>query len=432
MKLKTDWLDRTRHLSPYLLSAVEQGLWSAMNVGVGLLLIRLAPPAQYGAYAFWANVGFVLASFQNALTVTHLLVLPPGQENEARRKIEGLMLGVTGVFLTATALCVLVMALSLRRAVNPLGLPVAALFVPAFLLQQFVRSLAFSRGKPAVAAWQTGVVLLLGLTLLGVGAALRPLSAGWMLGLLGTAYGIVALGGLALAAKGLKLPSWRGLAAYGDYARQSAWIFLGVSTTELLSRFYAFVTAGWYGPVALATLSATQLTLRPIPLLATAWSMAGRSDLARRREAGNWSGFVRVVLVALALGLAAAVAWTALIYEGWGLISRHVFGGKYADAGWMALLWGASSALSFGQVAVSVALQTLRAFKPLALANTIASLVAGVAIVVTIRIWGAAGAIIGTIAGQGVEFAVMSLLLVVHLQAARAAPREEPRPATRC
>ena len=394
-----------------------------MNVGVGLLLIRLAPPAQYGAYAFWANVGFVLASVQNALTVTHLLVLPPVGETATRRRVEGLMLGVTAVFLVVTALGVLVSAEAFRRAVNPLGVPAAALFVPAFLLQQFARSLAFSRGRPAVAAWQTGAVLVLGLTLLGLAATRAgALSADWMLGLLGTAYGLVGAGGLALAARGLELPSWQGLAAYGAYARQSGWIFLGVSTTELLARFYAFVTAGFYGPAALATLSATQLTLRPIPLLATAWSMAGRSDLARRREAGNWTGFVRVVLTALALGLAAAVVWTGIVYEGWSLISRQVFGGKYADAGWMALLWGCSSAFSFGQVAVSVGLQTLRAFKPLALANTVASLVAGIAIVVAIRFWGAAGAIIGTIAGQGVEFTVMSLLLVMHLQRAKAAP----------
>ncbi|MHB8286426.1 MAG: lipopolysaccharide biosynthesis protein [Caulobacteraceae bacterium] len=421
------WRQRTQRLSPYLLSALEQGLWSAMNVGVGLLLIRLAAPVQYGAYAFWANIGFVLASFQNALTVTHLLVLPPGGDAAARRRVEGLMLGITGLFLAATALCVLVLAVALRRAVNPLGAPAAALFVPAFLLQQFARSLAFSRGRPAVAAWQTGAVLALGLALLAIAATHAvPLSADWMLGLLGAAYGVVGAGGLALAARGLELPSWRGLAAYGAYARQSTWIFLGVSTTELLARFYAFVTAGFYGPAALATLSASQLTLRPIPLLATAWSMAGRSDLARRREAGNWSGFVRVVLTALALGLVAAVVWTGLVYEGWGLISRYVFGGKYADAGWMALLWGCSSAFSFGQVAVSVGLQTLRAFKPLALANTIASLVAGVAIVVAIRFWGAAGAIIGTIAGQGVEFAVMSLLLAAHLRTAQSLPAEDP------
>jgi len=69
----------------YLISVVEQALWSVLNLGVNLLLIRLAAPAEYGAFAFWANVGFVLTSIQNALTVCHLQVLAPGDPLEAPR-----------------------------------------------------------------------------------------------------------------------------------------------------------------------------------------------------------------------------------------------------------------------------------------------------------------------------------------------------------
>ena len=131
------WRRRTRQLSPYLLSGVEQALWSVMNVGVGLLLIRLAAPAQYGAFVFWSNAAFVLSSFQNALTVTHLLVLPPGRDQQAgRQDVERLMLGVTLVFLAVVAVAVLGLTAALRRAGDPIGVTAAALFIPAFLLQQ--------------------------------------------------------------------------------------------------------------------------------------------------------------------------------------------------------------------------------------------------------------------------------------------------------
>ena len=417
------WLARTRRLSPYLVSGIEQALWSIMNVGVGLLLIRLAAPTQYGAYVFWSNCAFVLSSLQNALTVTHLLVLPPGGNETAERKtVERLMLGVTVIFLAIVALALGAGVVALRRASNPIGAMAAALFVPAFLLQQYVRALAFSRARPGVAASQTGLVLVLGVLFLSLAAVwVRPLTAEAILGALGSAYGIVGVGGLIRATPGLTFPSWSELGRYGGYVRDSAWIFLGVSSTELLARFYAFVVAGWYGPAALAVISATQLTLRPVPLLATSWSMVGRSDLARRREAGDWRGFVRMILIALTLGVLAAAAWTGAVRQGWGFISSHVFGGKYAGAGWLVLLWGLSSGLSFCQVVVGVALQTLKAFKPLAVANTVASLTAAAAILIWMRAWPAGGAVAGTAAGQAVEFAVMGTLLVVFVRARRRA-----------
>ena len=65
----------------------------------------------------------------------------------------------------------------------------------------------------------------------------------------------------------------------------------------------------------------------------------------------------------------------------------------------------------------------LRAFKPLALANTAASLVAATAILMIMRGMGPAGAIIGTAAGQFLELAAMSLILVSVTAARRRAAR---------
>ncbi len=427
----TGWRERTRRLSPYLLAGLEQALWSVMNVGVGLLLIRLATPTQYGAFVFWSNCAFVLSSLQNALTVTHPLVLPPGDGQEgARRAVERLMFGVTLLFLLVVAASVFALVSALHRHDDAIAVRAAALFIPAFLLQQYVRALAFSRGQPGVAAVQTGLVLALAVVLLTSAALrVRPLTAEWMLAPMGAAYGVVGIGGLVRACPDLSFPTWAELRRYGAYARDSAWIFLGVSSTELLARFYAFVVTGWYGPAALAALSATQLTLRPVPLLATSWSMVGRSDLSRRREAGDWSGFAKVVALALALGAVIAAAWTGVIFSGWSFIASRVFGGKYAGARWMVLLWGISSAISFGQVTVGVALQTLRAFKPLAVVNTIASLCAAAAILVWLRAWPQGGAIAGTAAGQMVELVVMTGLLVVFVRGRRTG-RSGPTPDT--
>jgi len=139
----------------------------------------------------------------------------------------------------------------------------------AFLGQQYVRSLAFSRGRPAVTAVQTGLVLAAAMVLLTLGQILYPpMSANMILTLMAIAYGAVVGG---------------------------------------------YVTAT-HSSAALAALTATQLLLRPIPPLAASWSMVARSDLVRRREAHDWSGFSLLIAITLAGGAAVAALWTGIIF----------------------------------------------------------------------------------------------------------------------
>jgi O-antigen/teichoic acid export membrane protein len=301
------------------------------------------------------------------------------------------------------------------------ALSAAALFLPAYLLQQYLRTLNFSRGKAVAAMIQTGLVLGLATLFLGAAVALRPqLHANSVLLCLAAAYGLVGAGG-AVGACGpqLKGAGRMDLRAYGAFALQSGWVFLGVSTTELLARFYTFIVAAWYGPRQLAILAATNLLMRPLPLLATSWGMVARPDMARHREARRWSAIQGMVIVALIGGAAFAAVWTGLVTWAWPTLADHLFSGKYRAFSWMVALWGLGAALNFGQVVLNTALQVLRAFKVLALANAAASLMAALAIVVIMSRFGYAGAIAGTAAGQLLELAIMAVLLATCLREAR-------------
>ena len=402
----------------YLSSAIEQALWSLLNLGVNLVLIRLTAPEQYGAFALWANTAFVISGLQSALTLIHLQVEHGDGFHEPRLSLERLMHKITQLFLAASALGVLAAALVMKAHGNPIGAPAAALFVPAFLAQQYVRALAFSRDRPTTAAVQTGMVLLLATVLLTAGQFLfKPMSANLILTLMGLAYALVAAGGYLTATRGQGTIPWNQIGRFAAYARQSGWVFLGVTTTELLARFYAFAVVAAHGPAALAALAATQLLLRPIPLLAASWSMVARSDLVRRREAGDWRGFSLLIAVTLAGGAVVATVWTSLVHLAWRPLAGLVFHGKYADDGWMVLLWGLSALINFCQIAIGIGLQVLKAFRVLALANTVASVVAVGAILIAMAVCGAGGAILGTVIGQGLELAVMSVLLVGGVRA---------------
>jgi O-antigen/teichoic acid export membrane protein len=406
----------------YTAAVVEQGLWSLLNLGVNLGVARFVSPEGYGAFVFWANLGFVLSSLQAALTICHLQVLAPGDGMAPHRlATERLMHGVTAIFLVAVGVAVLI---GERLWGGLFAMSAACIFLPSYLFQQYLRSLYFSRGKPWIAAAQTGSVLVLAAAFLGFAVAQRrALEANVALLCLASAYGLVGVFGAIAACRrqlpGLRLADLRG---YSAFAMQSGWVFLGVSTTELLARFYAFIVAAWYGPRQLAILAATQLLMRPVPLLASSWGMVARADLNRQRDAGAWDRFNGLLLVALGGGAVIAVTWTSLVTLGWPQIADHLFSGKYREFTYMVALWGLSSALNFGQVVLNTGLQVLRAFKNLALANAVASLTAALAIIVIMWKFGYVGAIAGTAAGQALEIVVMALLLAATVRKLRAAP----------
>jgi len=411
---------RSRLVSPYALSALEQGLGSLLNLGVNLLLVRYLPQHEYGAFVFWANTGFVLSSLQNAVSGTHLYTLSPGgPQSDHRRHVERLMHAVTLGWLALVGALALLGGGLIRGHDANLHAWTAALFLPAFLLQQYVRALAFSRGETGTATVQTGLVVVLSGLFLAVSlAGARALQADAALAALAAAYGLAGVIGFWRATRG-QWTGWRPreLEGYLAFARHSGWIFVGVSTTELLTRFYSFVTATTFGAAALAGLSASQLLLRPIPLLATSWSMVARGDLARRRDEVDRRGIARLVYGAAIGGVALTLGWTLLVHAAWGPVSTQMFGGKYGDLGWMVLVWGLCSGLSFVQTALSSALQVMRAFKPIAIANSIAAGAAVLAIVGLMRLYGPAGAVLGTAVGQTIEAVLMVVILRRALRA---------------
>lgn len=413
-------------MTRYLTAAIEQALWSILNLGVNLLLLRVTTPDQFGTYAIWANVAFVFVSLQNALTVTHLAVLPPGEGTDSTRlPTERIMHGVTGIFLALTGLGVLAVTLLLKGQGHQIGAPLAALFVPAFLMQQYFRFLSFSRGRPIEALVQTAGVLVSAVALLLLGAKLTTaLSADDILGLLGLSYGGIGLvsGVLALRSQGISF-SRETLRGFRTFLKPTGWLFLGVTSTEVLTRFYAFAVAGAFGPAALASLTATQLLLRPIPLLATAWSQVARVDFVRRKEAGQWRVFGWMVMGALVGGLIVSGVWSGAVTLTWPWISNLAFEGKFRQDQWMVMLWGGSAALSLVQIIINTPLQVLQDFRALAIANAAASLVSAAGILIGMRMLGPGGAIVGTALGQLVEVLIMGAILLAAIRHAQSAAR---------
>jgi O-antigen/teichoic acid export membrane protein len=362
-------------LSPnrYVISLAEQGFASILNLGLGLWLIRQVGASQYGVFILWNNVALMASSVQNAATVCHLQALPPGVENRAGRIApERLLLGVNTLMLVAAALAT---ALAWQiLAPSELAPPAAIVFVPAFLLYQYARALA--------------------LTLLAIAYASAGLIALWR-----------------LSPKFRPFLPFSELRHYRRYLHNSLWVLLGVGSTEAIARFYSFIVVAWFGAAALGTLSAAQVLLRPAILAVNAWGWVARTDMAGRREAGDWKGFVLSLTRGIAGVLLISLPWGVCVWLGWPLISRLLYAGRFAAAGWIALLWAVSAGLGGMQNALSIAFQALRSFRSLAYADLAAALAAIAVTLLLLSRLSFPYAIVGMMAGQGLEVVLLAALL---------------------
>ncbi len=152
----------------FVVSLAEQGFGSILTFAINLWLIRSGATQSYGVYVFWLSVAWVLGTAQGTLVIAHLFRLPSARDRlEERRQPERLLLSLA---LGISLLCAVGVALGdwvLAVSGSELASPGAVLFIPAFLLFQYVRAFTFSRQRPKLAACLTGGVLAAAVLLLG-------------------------------------------------------------------------------------------------------------------------------------------------------------------------------------------------------------------------------------------------------------------------
>jgi hypothetical protein len=401
----------------FLASLVEQGMGAIITFGINLWLIRNGAAATYGVYVFWYAVAWVLATCQTTLTIVHLSSLPSGPDRLAeRREPERVLFTVTLVILAAASLGALAASFMLGQDLHE---PAAALFIPAFLLYQFVRAFAFSRRRAVMAAGLTGAVMVMAAIGLGGDAWLgfRPDSTR-VLVIVGLAYGVCSVVVLGLVAPGLRpIVSLSGLRRYRHYLHGSGWLMLGAGSAEVTSRLYSFLVVGWFGTQALARLSAVQVVVRPAWMLSAAWISVGFPAMATQRSAGDRRGLVVTMLQGAAMATAGSVVWSGMVIAGWPLVSGYLYRGQYANIGNLGWYWGGNVMLGSIAAALNTAMLVLGQFRRLALIDLVGAVVCTLSIMLLLSHFDYTTSILGTMAGQAAQIVLMAVALGLRLGA---------------
>ncbi len=403
----------------FVVSLAEQGFGSILTFAINLWLIRNGATESYGVYVFWLSIAWVLGTAQGTLVIAHLFALPSGKERlSERREPERLLLTVTIGLLLLSALGVGIGNIVLSATGSELAEPAAMLFIPAFLLFQYVRAFTFSRQRPLLAACLTGGILAAAVLLLGLDYLLgyRP-AAPRVLFLTGAAYGGCSIAVLLILLRGVT-PMLRiaDIRRHAGVLRGSGWLMLGAGSGEVTSRLYSFAVVGTFGTQALAALSAVQVVIRPAWMLSASWASIGFPQMAARKAEGDREGFLRTMFSGAAVTTAGSFVWTAIVVAAWPWISGVLYHGRYEDIGPLAYLWGGNVMLGSIALALNTAMLSVGEFRRLALLDLAGALATIIGIVAVLSRFDYPYAVVATMLGQTTQIVLMAMVLQRRLR----------------
>lgn len=357
------------------LSIIDQAMISGFNLVLNLLLIAFATPEQFGIFVLVQAIGFFAISAQNALVVTPLNYLLPGQPEPLMRQQLSMLTNANAVLV----LLGLVLALALAGMIGA-DLPLFFAILGYFgitLMREYVRNvLVVTERMAQTLILNAAAIAATFLLLLGFWHILPPAAA---------ALAAIALGNLAVLLAGRVRLHWQPAqftAHLRDYRRvwdKTRWALQGALQNEVEARSYVILLERWRDAAALGTIQAGRTVLSPLLLIAPSWRRIARPKMVRHFQNGEtgavrallWNGALIIILASLAYGL--------VIHFAWPLFETHVFKGRYGDMHNIVLAWWLY-ALIVGLAGIAATqLEAQRRFRALALVGlVIAALVIAV------------------------------------------------------
>ncbi len=353
------------------IALIDQAVLSLFNLGLNLVLIRLAAPPEFGRFIFAAAVVLILTSLQNALVSTPLSVMIPGRALDEQREVASTIISFDVLFRVGAALVAPVICLLTSHTLDFLAATAAVTFTT--LGRETARSvaLAYERQMDCLRLDLTAIlasmaaIASLWTFLSPAVASLSGIAIGnFVATLMYAAVPLHHCGNVSKAIAAYRLKCWS----------DTQWSLIGAGTTEIQYRSYVFGLEVFRDATALASVQAGRLLLGPLPLVVGAWGRVARPAMARYLASGDSRSMVRLTAQGLIYVLVIGVAYCLALYVCWPLAEAWVFRGKYQDVGFMTLAWGAYMLIVIGHMVLSVPLQAAMKLKELAQVTMITAL----------------------------------------------------------
>ncbi len=388
------------------LSVLNQVVSSGTSFALGIYLVRVLPPAEFGLYGIGFAICLFYSGIGNALLLTQMVVHTADRPQEDRSPYAARMLMATTLFclltLVVVGLVICFTAFWLGAAVpsSSFVLAVTGASIAYLLRDFFVRHAYTARME----GWALVVNVSVAISLLAflllkhqADGALTSVEALWL-------YALGNLAGAGVGAVLVRLPlASTQLSRVVEDMREAwiggRWAMGGVSVAWAQSQAYLYVTALFAGAAGVAQASAARLLISPVIFLVPAFNQVIMPRLVELRATALPRMLQAGGLFTIAL-LVFAVLYSVTLLGLIDVIVPTLLGSQYKDVEPLVAAWCLVMFFQLARGGASTILQVMKEFRFLTLANVVSALMAVGAAVLLMTSIGVHGAILGTAIGE--------------------------------
>lgn len=390
-----------------LWAVADQALISGTNFVILVLLARHLDQTDFGAFTLAFTALLFVGSLQSALIVQPHMVLGAarlGKEYAAyttTTALSQLVLAASGALLTAIGAAVVQVA---APEASPL-LWALVPAIPAWQLQEFVRGVLYTEGRPR-AAFADDLIRYGGQGL-GVFAFAQ---LGWLSGprallVLAAASAAATLWGLWAIRPSLGRGADR--RAVAENWRFGKWLAGGVLASWFSRELYWFLVAGLVSVAATGTLRAVHTVMGPVHILLRAMGPAFTPGAARAHAEGGAHALGAYITRLGGLTAPIIVAYCVLVSALAEPLLHGLYGDRYTGFGWLMAALALATILEYAGIAIDIGLRASGHSRPGFVANLWSAGIVLTVGVAAVSALGLAGAALGLV----VHAAVVTVVL---------------------
>jgi len=357
----------------YLSAVLSQGLVSGFHFVLNLLLVRLLVVTDFGIYALTFVLAIMASSISNALVSTPLCVFAPAaKSDDERQSIESMLTTLMTLLLGVALVGGIMLCMAIASGGVDFRVLIAALgFIVAYLARQYSRSFGYSRFDVIAVLYgdltyvTAGVLILSGMFMLNI-----PITSVEVFTALTIANAVAVLLEVGRLPAPIVLQSLKqALTQYIPVWKQAKWALIGAITTVIVSQAHSLVVSVLKSPAAYAPLAAGFVLFGPVRVIFNTIQNVMKPEMSLAIADDRPADAKRQMILASSMSVVAVAALVALTMALWPLIDQWLYSEQYADAPMreIVLMWGAITVISAVQNGPFAALQSLRAFRELAI-----------------------------------------------------------------
>jgi len=359
----------------YLSAVLSQGLVSGFHFVLNLLLVRMLSATDFGIFALTFVLAIMASSVSNALISTPLCVFAPAAKSDHERtQMESMLTTLMALLLGVALVGGFIFCMGLGSSGIDFRILIAALgFVVAYLARQYSRSFGYSRFDVIAVLYgdltyvAVGVFILSGLLFAGI-----PIGAVEVFTALTVANLIAVMLEVSRLPTPITLqPLFQALNQYTPVWTQAKWALIGATTTVVVSQAHSLVVTLLKSPADYAPLAAGFVLFGPVRVIFNTIQNVMKPEMSLAISQNRPQDAKRQMIMASSLSVIAVAGLLLLTMLAWPLLDKWLYAEQYSDAPMrqIVLIWGAITLISAVQNGPFAALQSLQAFRELAIST---------------------------------------------------------------